>query len=87
MNNQKITKLSEKDHEIATLKKGNNYLLERVKQQASDLADTNKELKTAYSDHSDALDRLEAITVELTKIKSHWLYKLINWFKKYLWHK
>lgn len=95
MNNQKVTKLSAKDHEIATLKKGNNYLLERVKQQAADITERERELKQQAADLSKFHDKLYEkdnerdliggkyykMAVELDKIKSHWLYKLINWFK------
>lgn len=84
MNNQKVTKLSAKDQEIATLKKGNNYLLERVKQQASEifilgksLKENEELLKMRDKNFTDLNIETDKLQFELTKIKSNWLFKIL----------
>lgn len=81
MNNQKETKLKLKDAEIARLKKDNNFLAGEIKFIKNGSWGNGKRIDELES----MLEKKDGIITDfkndLTKIKSHWLYKFINWFK------
>lgn len=81
MNNQKVTKLSARDQEIATLKKEKSFLAGQVKSLEKDLSKRCDEIQEQDSERNVIGGKYYKMAVELDKIKSHWLYKLINWFK------
>lgn len=74
MNNQKLSKINANEQEIAALKKQVNYQKFQIEAARDDYRDLLKKYNEIYSEKITLLE-------ELSKIKSHWLYKLINWFK------
>lgn len=74
MNNQKVTKLNAKDQEIETLKKQIIY-------QKTQIEAARNDFRNLLQQHNEThLEKLKLLA-ELTKIKSHWLYKFIKRFK------
>lgn len=82
MNNQMLTKLNVKNSEIANLQKENNFLKNQLKSTKNDVYEITRNFKGLAMAEKTLRDTNLILIDELTKIKSHWLYKLIIRFKK-----
>ena len=68
MNNQKLTKLQVAAQEISVLKKNKTFL--------------KKELLALAKELIREKEKIDDLKSSLNKIRCHWIYKLINWFKR-----